>query len=241
MHCPFLLKSVAWLLTLFGAAYCLSAYTIGIDPNTAYGIGLDYSYSKRKGFYDFPTIKKSQLVARSDLNMLGVTVGKRWMINKYCRFQAGIGYEAGSAVDDTLLLNTPGLVKYSFYHISADPLLQLPLLFSGRTRPFLLLGGGVNYTITRKRTFALDKSIEFIYSDLPWIYVRSGYFSLHAAAGFGLDYALTRSAMIGIWYAFRYWQPVRYEIEEDFPLSAQKYHETFFSHNFHLTLLFDVR
>jgi hypothetical protein len=226
---------------LSDATYCLTANTVSIDPNAAYLIGVDYNYSKREGFYDFPSLRKSQLLARNDLNMVGVGIGKRWMVNKYFRFQAGIGYEAGSAFDDTLLLSTPGLVKYSFYHISADPFLQFPLSLTGRMRPFLLLGGGVNYTIARKRTYALDKSIEFIYFDLPWIYVRSGYFSMHAAAGFGLDYALTRSAMISMWYTLRYWQPVRYEIEQDFPLSAQQYHETFRSHQFHLTLLFDVR
>jgi hypothetical protein len=122
-----------------------------------------------------------------------------------------------------------------------EPVLQFPLSLTGRSRPFFLIGGGVDYMVTRKRTFALDKSTEYDYYDLPLLYIRSGCVSFHPAAGLGLDYALSRSVTISLWYVLRYWQPVRYEIEDDFLLGAQRYHETFLGHNFHLALLFGLR
>ena len=120
-------------------------------------------------------------------------------------------------------------------------MLQLSLGSTGRTKPFLLVGGGINFVRTSRRTFALDKNLEYIYSNLPSIYIRSDRFSIDATGGFGMDCALTRSATVSFWYSLRYWQPVRYGIEDDFPYSAQPYHETFFSNHFDLVLLFDFR
>jgi hypothetical protein len=235
------ITSLFWLFTLRAAAFCLNAYISGVDPNGACMLGLDYSHAKREGFYDFPSLRKSQLLPRNDANFLGVSVGKRWGINKYIRLETGIGFQIGSADDDTLFLVQPGLVKYSFTQYGFESVLQFPVSLSPRTKPFFLVGGGVNYTLMRKRTFALDKSTEYDYYDLPLLYIRSGAFSFHPAAGFGLDHALSRGATVSLWYEARYLQPVRYGIKEDFLLDAQRYHETFLCHHFHLALLFGIR
>ncbi len=234
------MKSFLWLLVFCHLAFCLTANTTSVDPNTAFGIGPEYSYTKRSGYYDFPEIHKSQLLKRSDLNMIGGVLIKRGTINDYLRFQAGLDFEMGSVTDDTLLLSSASLVKFTFFHIGLEPQLQFPLSTAGRTRPYLLAGGGINYVYTKNRTYFLDNGMQVIWTDLP-SYIRSGCFSIYATAGVGVDYALTRSAMVSIWYSFMYGQPVRYELKDNFPLSAQKYHETFFSNRFHATLLFDFR
>jgi hypothetical protein len=241
MKHSYFVKSIVCLFVLCGALLGLGANTELVDPNAASFIGLDYSYSKREGFYDFKELRRSQSVPRNSLSMLGGIAGKRWKINSVVRFQAGLGFEVGSVMDDTLFLETPVINKYSFYHMSLDPVLQLSLGATGRTRPFLLLGGGINFVRVSKRTFTLDKSLEIIYSNLPWIYIRSDRFSISATGGFGMDCALSRSATMSFWYALRYWQPVRYGIEDGFLYSAQPYHETFFSNHFNLVLLFDFR
>ncbi len=240
MHFSRFQKPVIWLLALSSLAYCLSANTVSVDPNSALLLGPGYSFSKRDGYYDFPDLRKSQVLPRAALNMFGVVAGKRSMINRFIRFQACAAFEAGSVTDDTLFVSTPTSVKYSFYHYSLEPELHFPLAMAGRTRPFVLIGGGINYLYVREHTYYLHNGGEVVWIDLP-PYVRSGTFSVNAAGGFGFDYALARNAMISLWYSFRYWQPVSYGIREDFLLQEQKYHETFFSNRFSLALLFDLR
>jgi hypothetical protein len=235
------IKSLLLLFALRAAAFCLSAYTSGFDPNVAYVFGLDYCHAKREGFYDFPSVRKSQFLPRNDADFLGVSAGKRWRINNFCRLKVGIGFQIGSADDDTLLLAQPGLVRYSFYQYGLEPVLEFPLSVSVRTKPFFLIGGGVHYTLTRKRTFALDKSTEYDYYDLPLLYIRSGAISFYPAAGFGFDHTVNRSATVSLWYEARYVQPVRFDIQEGFLLGSQPYHETFLCHHFHLALLFGIR
>jgi hypothetical protein len=236
-------NSISWLYGFCGAAFCLSATAVSISPNSAYFAGLDFSRVKREGFYDFPSIRESQPVSRSGLTMVGGSMGKRWKISKHLRFQVSLGYGAGSSgIDDTLRLSRrPCQVKYSFSGASLEPQVQLPLTGSGRVRPFLLLGSGVEYTVAEKRTFNLPGDTELVYYELPILYIRSNRVSLSGAAGFGLDWALARAVKISAWYAFRYCRPVRYQIREQFLLSALDYHETFFSHQIHLAALFDVR
>jgi hypothetical protein len=241
MHFSQARRFVLWLLAFCIPAFCLSANTNLVNPDSAFFISLTYNYTKRDGFYDFPELRKSQPVHRNTLNMLGGAAGKRWSVNKYVRFQVTIGYEAGSAIEDTLLLETPSLVKYSFYHAAIDPALQFPLSQTERVKPFLVLGGGLDYVYAKKSTEAIDKSHEWYYENLPWMYVRSGRFSGHTAVGFGLDYAVSRGALVSLGYSFRYSQPVRYGLQEDFPLQEQNYRETFFSNLFQLALLFDFR
>jgi hypothetical protein len=241
MKKSYFVKSLVCLLVLCGSGFCLSANTVSVDPDAASFIGLEYSYTKREGFFDFKELKRSQSVLRNSLNMVGGIAGKRWKISNFFRFQAGLGVEAGSAFDDSLFLETPVIIKYSFFHISLDPMLQLPLGFTGRTKPFFLIGGGINFVRTKKRTFTFDKSLEIIYTYIPEIYLRSDRFSINVTGGFGMDCALTRNATVSFWYALRYWQPVRYGIEDDFLYSAQQYHETFFSNHFNAALLFDFR
>jgi hypothetical protein len=233
-------NSLLCLLALCGFVLSMSANTVSIDPNSALLLGPGYSFSKRDGYYDFGEVRKSQFRRRNNLNMFGAIAGKRFAINRFIRFQAGFAFEGGSTTDDTLFLSSPTSVKYSFYHASFEPELQFPLTITGRTRPYVLLGGGVNYLYVREHTYFLDNGQEVIWIDLP-TYVRSGFFSVSGSAGFGFDYALARSATISLWYLFRYWRPVSYGVREDFPLQEQKYHETFFTSRFHLVLLFDLR
>ena len=240
MNFSYARKSAVWLLALCGMGFCIGANTESVDPNSAYLIGPGFSFSKRNGYYDFTDLHKSQLLPRATLNMFGASAGKRSLVNRFIRFQACFAFEGGTVTDDTLFISSPSSVRYSFYHYSFEPELQFPLTMTGRTRPFVLLGGGVNYLYVREHTYYLDNSGEVIWIDLP-PYVRSGTFSLSASAGFGFDYALARSALISLWYSFRYWQPVSYGVREDFPLQEQPYHETFFTNRFHLALLFDVR
>jgi hypothetical protein len=98
----------------------------------------------------------------------------------------------------------------------------------------------LNYVYVRERTYFLENGQEVVWIDLP-PYVNSGALSVSGSAGFGFDHALTRSAMVSLWYSFRYWQPVRFGAADDFCLQEQPYHETFFSNRFHLALLFDIR
>ena len=59
-------------------------------------------------------------------------------------------------------------------------------------------------------------------------------------AGFGLDILISRSIAICLSYSFRYWQPIKGSIEDDFPLTALPYHETFYSHEIQATMLFEI-
>jgi hypothetical protein len=240
MNCSHPYKALFWLFGCCGLAFCIGANTVSVEPNSAYFIGPQYSFSKREGFYDFADIRKSQLRPRNSLNMFGAAAGKRFLINKFIRFQAGVLFETGSVINDTLALSSETTVKYFFYHASFEPEMQLPLALTGRTRPFILIGGGFNYLYIRERTFFLDNGQEIIWIDLP-PYIRSGAYSVSGSAGFGFDYTLTRSATISLWYSFRYWQPVHYGIKENFPKDDQPYHENFFSNRFQLALLFDIR
>jgi hypothetical protein len=229
-----------WLQALCCGALALGANTVSVDPNRAYFIGPQYSFSKRDGYYDFADIHQSQLRPRSDLSMFGAAVGKRFMLNGSVRLQASVTFEGGSVTDDTLRLSKATSVKYAFYHAGFEPELHFPLYFTGRTRPFVLIGGGVHYVYVREHTYFLEGGQEVVWIDLP-PYVRSGVFSASLCAGAGFDYALSRSAMVSLWYSLRYWQPVRFGVEEDFPLFKQRYHETFFSNRFLVALLFDLR
>jgi hypothetical protein len=228
---------------LQGIAFCLSATAVSTNPNSAYFTGMDFSRIHREGFYDFRSIRESQPLSRSDLTLVGGFVGKRWEIRNHLRFQISLGYGAGSSgVDETLHLSPkPCVVRCFFSRASVEPQAQLPLTTSGRVRPFILLGAGVDYSSAEKRTFNLSNDTEMVFTQLPIIYVRSNGVSLSGATGFGFDWAFSRIVNISAWYILRYWQPVRYEIREQFLLRSLEYHETFLGHQLHLAVLFDIR
>jgi hypothetical protein len=197
-----------------------------------------YSFSKRDGFYDFPELNKSETIPRNDLGMVGGSVGKRWKISSAIRFQTDLGVEAGSAYDDTLLFDSPLLKKYSFFNVSFNPTIQLPVATTDRVQPFLTLGGGINYTTTKLNTLNLTKDTEVVFQQ---IYFNAANFSISAIAGFGFDISLSRMWTVSMGYSFRLWQPVRYAINNDFLMTGQQFHETFLSHYFHMSLLLSVK
>jgi hypothetical protein len=219
----------------------MQATTLSVDPNSAILLGPTYSYTNREGFYDFPELNKSQPLSRNGLHLFGGILGKRWRLTEHFRFQASFAFDAGTVIDDTLKFDSPALAGSSFRQASVEPALHVPLLTAGRVRPFILLGAGLNFLHTAIRTFNLDKSKEIEYTDRRWLYVRSNRFSIHAAAGLGTDAALSRSLTISLWYSLRYVQPLGYGIVDDFPLSAQEYHESWLGNCLHLSILFAIR
>ena len=232
----FLLTAVLWR-----CAFGLAANTTMVNTSSAFFIGPAYMYSVRTGYYDFDEIKQSQRINRARLNSFGAVAGKRFALGKSVRIQGTVGFDMGTATDDTLYFSIPTAVRHSFIHCGIDPELQVPFpsFDAERLRPFLTVGGGLNYLYINERTYTLDGSTEIVWIDQP--YIKEGRFSADGGAGFGFDFLLTRDATMCLSYSFRYWQPVRYGIQQDFPRTAQPYHEDFRTHKVTLSLLLEFK
>jgi hypothetical protein len=221
-------------------AFGLIANTTMVNTSSAFFIGPAYTYSVRTGYYDFDEIKQSQRIDRAGLHSFGAVAGKRFALGKFMRLQLGIGFDMGTATDDTLYFFISTAVRHSFIHCGIDPELQVPFpsFDNERLRPFLSIGGGLNYLYVNERTYALDGSVEYDFTDQP--YIKEGRFSADGGAGLGFDCMLTRDATMCLSYSFRYWQPVRYVIWRNFPL-GQPYHEVFFTHKVAVALLLEFK
>jgi hypothetical protein len=244
-------KSAQWhrsfltILTFLAPAAGLTANTTLVNTSSAYFIGTAYMYSARTGYYDFDEIKQSRQIDRGDLHSFGVVAGKRYALGPIARVQLGIGFDMGSATDDTLYFTidnepAPTEVRYAFVHCGLDPELQFPLpaIADNHIRPYLMAGGGINFLYLKEHTYFLGDG-EVLFTNQP--YVEQSRFSFDGAAGLGFDWSVTRNATLGVSYSLRYWRPVRYVIRRDFPLNGQNYHETFLSHKLSVALLLEFK
>jgi hypothetical protein len=239
MKMSLIIFSCLFIHAFCGCPSCMGLNTFSVDPSSAYFIGLEYSFTKRDGFYDFQELHSSQARKRNDLSMFGCALGKRYKINESARFQIGVDLAIGAVTDDTFSNVHPASVKYFFYHGGIEPQIQFPFAKIEGVQPYFLLGGGLNYIYITEHTYFIDDKREVLYTGLA--YVNAGCFSLSASAGLGFDWAMTDAIFLNFWYSFRYWQPVRYNIREDFLLDDMPYRETFYSNRFHLTLLFNIK
>jgi hypothetical protein len=237
--------SIAFKAFFVMEALCICAFgrtgsTTIIHPSSVYFVGPAFIYNDRTGYYDFSELKKSQAVEKGNIDMWGAVMGKRFPLWKFIRIQAGAAIDAGSVIDDTLYYYYTSAVKYSYFHCGIVPELQfvLPAPAGNSIRPYISIGGGINYTYINERTYTLDNSMEILWEGKP--YIKKGCFSASAMTGAGFDLNFSRNLTINIAYSLQYWQPVNYDIQQDFLLKAQKYHEIFYSHKISLAILFEV-
>jgi hypothetical protein len=210
---------------------CFSLFAQGPEHNPGFSRGMYYfgpliTYSKRSGYYDFGTIQKSVPVAKANLFSLGLGGGVRVPFTRFLRAQVGLALDFGNIPDDTLQTNQPAIDKVYYYHAALEPSLHCALVPPKyRVIPFVDLGAGANVVWVNEHTFFTnDPGREVVFTDRRYVNEASWSFSAHA--GLGLDIAVTSSVGLGIMSTFRYLYPVSYQIEEDFPLHAQKYSET---------------
>jgi opacity protein-like surface antigen len=213
--------------------------------DNAYCFGPAILYTVRDGYYDFTDIQKSRQVSRNSLLMYGVGGAKRFGLNKFVRLQIGLNFDMGSVVDDTLSTTLVGKttpspigVKHAFSHAGLAPELQFCAPMTDRTLPFVRLGGGLNYVSGAEQMSVLNSDTLVTGMDPQTVYKSPWNFDV--MAGFGLDILISRSMAICLSYSFRYWQPIKGSIEDDFPLTALPYHETFYSHGIQATMLFEI-
>jgi hypothetical protein len=234
-----IIKAIIIIWTFCSCTFAHTGTTVIVNPANVFFIGLAYIYNDRTGYYDFDEIKTSQQIARSGLHMFGAVAGKRFPLYKFLRFQIGISVDGGRVTDDTLYYSYTSAVKYTYIHCGLEPEIQITMSKSADyIRPYLSAGCGFNYTYIKERTYSTDNGIEILWIDQP--YINKSCLSLSAITGAGVDIKLSQILTMNLLYSFRLWQPVNYEIEQDFILDAQKYHENFYSHKIALTLLFDV-
>jgi hypothetical protein len=211
-----------------------------VDLAKAYSVGAAYTYNIRTGYLDFKDVSASQEVALSGFGMYGLILGKRFVVSKSARVAAQCWLDMGGVVDDTLNTTALTAVRHTYYHCGLEPEVQFCAPKSDFAIPFVRVGAGLHYTYIRETTFWPDSSnMPVQYTDLP--YVNDGSFAVSAMAGFGFDIALEKLATISLAYSLRYWQPVHYEIKRDFIVDGQPYHETFFSHGFLFSILFNLK
>jgi hypothetical protein len=216
-----------------------------VNTQTAFFIGPSFTYSARTGYYDFDEVKKSQKIDRTGLSMFGAIAGKRFSLGRYARMLIGAEFDFGAVIDDTLYYSiggnpAPTEDRFRYYHFSMSPQLQFPFpaLANKRVLPYVMIGGGMNYTYVAEHTYFLGDG-EVIFQDQP--YIDKGTFSADAETGIGFDWIVTRNATLTLAYSLSYWQPVRYSIQRDFPLNAQNYSETFLSHKVSVALLLEFK
>lgn len=236
----FVLAAVWGQVLVFSA---LAADRASLD--NAYFFGPAIIYNIREGYYDFTEIQKSRQVSRASMLMYGATGEKRFGLAKSMRLQIGLNFDMGNIADDTLSMMlvgkstlSPIAVKHTFYHAGLEPELQFCALLTGRIMPFVRLGGGLNFVSGSEQMFVLNSDTLVTGMDPHIVY--KNHWNFDVMAGFGLDLLVSRSLTICISYSFRYWQPMKGSIQDDFPLTALPYHEIFYSHGIQAAMLFEI-
>ena len=191
-----------------------------------YFVGPFITYSKRAGYINFESIKKSVTVARPDLFTAGICGGVRLPLGRLLRVQVGLCIDAGNSTVDTLFTDRAALDKYYYYHAALEPALLCSLVpAKSRVTPFLVLGAGVNAVWVNEHTFFLDEpGQEVIFTDR--YYVNEVSWSVSGSAGLGINIAFNSGIGISLVSTFRYLYPVSWNIKEDLPLYAMRYTET---------------
>ena len=242
------LKYLAALLMILAAALT-GTMPCNASPATEeprHFAGGDLLFSKRVGTYAFDDTKKEQDLAKKDLFLYGVSLGKRYHTPfSWLRVQAEGSFHFGSSIEDTLVDINMNPVqyfvsKYRFRHIglAIDLHLLLAPHHHSRAVPYIALGGGIHYmSLSEQTVLPDDHSQEISLANYPGKYVKT--WAPGGNLGAGVDVRLTKTTGISAAYAFTLWQPVKYLDGGDMPMpvNAIEYKETFYTNRFQVRVL----
>ncbi|MGD9200480.1 MAG: hypothetical protein PVI26_02865 [Chitinispirillia bacterium] len=148
----------------------------------------------------------------------GFSLGKRYYLNNWVRFQAGTLFHFGST-------NEPSSSNiYHYKHIGIDLDIHFVKDLNELSNIFILMGGGINRMRAECRTINYD--------------IKSWAPSLNI--GIGYEYRIIKDIMFSLSFIHRFWRPITYFEVTDFPFEPIKYQETFSSYLIKIDLFFNI-
>jgi hypothetical protein len=222
------------------AAICLSATAATSVDKSRLFIGFDAALNFRKGAYEFDEYELKQDTARNTVITMGCSLGKRYVLSKMFRLNAGLIFNTGSVSEDTIYLpDYSCLIKNRFIHFGFSPEVVIILPQITNIIPYVFVGGGINYMHFDEKFYVLeDPSRPLQFTDGSGMEPHtSKRWSPHVNYGAGADIYLTRDIGISIRYDFRFWEPVKFDESRDFPAKAASYREIFLTHALQLQFL----
>ena len=179
---------------------------------------------------------RRQHFERALLRTQGVTIGRNLSLPLGLRIALPFIFEYGSVeegvVEGVMLEDgtTPELLYNSvMYHAGCQPLFHFPLRLSDGVWAYGALGGGIHYVaLVEEERISSDRKTRVIDEYLE----KSNRVAASAAAGIGMEFAMTPRLVFSFSYLFQFWKPVSRETARDlFPLEKLPYAERFFTHS----------
>jgi hypothetical protein len=204
--------------------------------------GIAYNLNNRTSIIDAGNGREIKKQERP-LQGLELSIGKRIPLLSLFRLQIPLifeyGYSTDSIFSDSILL-TNGLSKSialnkSFYQVALSPELQFAIPITEKMGIFLLTGAGIHFVMLIEDEQTMEDNAIRINDDYMEKFsgIRFSY-----CAGAGIDFLLTRRMGLSVDYHFRYWHPVKGDIQRDlFPFEALPYKEKFLTNSLGLKIL----